>query len=136
MPNELDPIVDQWYQHSDKGELLRVVAVDRSADVIEIQNFDGDIEEFDFESWHEMDIYLAEEPEDWTGPYDNVEADDLGATETPSARQDWRTSSNAVPSEEETWQDPRPMDERDEAEDGQPLESYLSEQESSQQQAE
>lgn len=127
MPNELDPIIDQWYQHRDKGELLRIIAVDRSGDVIEIQNFDGDIEEFDFESWHDMDIVLAEEPEDWTGPYDNVEAEDLDTTDTTITPQDWRASLNTVPNGEEPWQDAQPTDEREETEDSRSLESYLSE---------
>lgn len=135
MPNELDPVIDQWYLHSDKGNLLRVIAVDRAADVIEIQNFDGDIEELDFDAWHDMDIDLAEEPEDWTGPYDNVDAEDLGASETTLVEQDWRTSLNTASGQEELWQDTRPLDERDEEEEGRPLESYLSEQDRSQKRA-
>ena len=125
MPNELDPIVDQWYQHRDKGEMLRVVAVDQPTGVVEIQYFDGDIEELDLDAWRDMDVELAEPPEDWTGPFDDIETDDLGYTETAMTQQDWRTPLDTVRTDEESWQDARPMDERAEEEEGRPTEPYI-----------
>jgi hypothetical protein len=82
MKNELEPVVGNWYVHLDKGEPFRVVAIDEEARTIEIQHFDGDIEECDVDEWRAMDLELGEEPEDWTGPVDDVQADDLGYTET------------------------------------------------------
>jgi hypothetical protein len=81
MKNELDPIVGNWYLHLDKGEPFQIVAIDDTARTIELQHFDGDIEECEFDEWRVMDLELAEEPEDWTGPVDDVEKDDLGYTE-------------------------------------------------------
>jgi hypothetical protein len=123
MSNELVPIVDQWYRHLDKGEMLRVVAVDPAARLIEIQDFDGDIEELDFDAWRDMDIDLAEAPEDWTGPYDDIETDDLGYTETAMTPQDWRTPLDAVRTDEESWQDTRAIGEREE--EARPAEPYI-----------
>jgi hypothetical protein len=134
MSNELDPLVDQWYRHLDKGEMLRVVAVDPAARLIEIQDFDGDIEELDFDAWRDMDIDLAEAPEDWTGPYDDIETDDLGYTETAMTAQDWRTPLDALRTDDESWQDARPPDERVEEEEGRPTEPYLIEEDSIQKQ--
>jgi hypothetical protein len=88
MPNEFDPIVEQWYAHRDKGELFRVVAVDSAAGLVEIQGFEGDVEELDLEAWRDLDIELADQPEDWTGPYDDIEPDDLGDTEAPTHPQE------------------------------------------------
>jgi len=118
MSNELDPVVDQWYRHLDKGEMLRVVAVDPVARLVEIQNFDGNIEELEFGAWHDMNITLAEAPEDWTGPYDDVETDNLDSTETAMTSQDWRTPLDSLRTDDESWQDARPNDERVEAEVG------------------
>jgi hypothetical protein len=73
MPNELDPIVGEWYLHRDKGEMFGVVAVDAAAASVAIQYFDGDLEELEADAWREMKIETAEEPEDWTGPFDDVE---------------------------------------------------------------
>ena len=72
------PVVDQWYRHLDKGESFRVVAIDEDARTVELQNFDGDVEEVDVENWYSMSVEPIEAPEDWTGPMDDVDADDLG----------------------------------------------------------
>lgn len=120
MRNELDPIVDQWYQYRDKGGLIRVIAVEQPGGVIEVQDFDGAIEAMDFEIWRELALDLAEEPEDWTGPYDDIETDDLGySSDTDMSPGDWRTPLDALQTSGELWQDTRP-DEPGNARDEQP----------------
>jgi len=89
MSNELDPILGNWYQHLDKGGLFRVVAIDEDNAVIEIQNFDGDVDEIEMSQWQELDIELAEEPENFSGPYDVGELDDYGTEITDTTSQDW-----------------------------------------------
>jgi hypothetical protein len=86
---ETEPIESQWYQHRDKGYRFQVLAVDPDADTIDIQHFDGDVEEIDFDQWAELDIEPIEAPEDWTGPMDDLEVDDLGYTETDMDPRDW-----------------------------------------------
>jgi hypothetical protein len=66
MANEFEPRVDQWYSLRGKEEMFRVVAVDDGA--IEIQSFDGAIEELDPDAWRDLDIEPAESRENWTGP--------------------------------------------------------------------
>ena len=114
MANELEPIVGQWYMHRDKGEMFQVVAVDAGAEYIEIQSFDGDVEELDGSAWRDMDIETAAAPEDCTGPFDEVEPEDLGLTETAMSPQDWRQSLESLRTAEERWPDARPPDESDE----------------------
>ena len=77
MINEIDPVVGNWYRHLDKGEYFTVVAVSDEDETVDIQHFDGDVEELDFAAWRAQDIELAEPPEDWTGPMDGVEADEI-----------------------------------------------------------
>jgi hypothetical protein len=89
MPNELDPITDQWYAHLDKGQRFYVTAIDEDNDTVEIQHFDGDIEEYSLEEWRELDIELSEEPENWTGALDIAEQDDLGTEITDTTPEDW-----------------------------------------------
>jgi hypothetical protein len=89
MPNELDPIVDQWYFHEDKGQRFFVTAVNGEEETIEVQHFDGDIEEFSMEEWHELDIELSEEPENWSGPLDISEQDDYGTEVSDTTADDW-----------------------------------------------
>jgi hypothetical protein len=78
MSNRLRPVVGLWYNHLDKGDLFQVVALDEQSGTIEIQEFDGDLDEIDLEEWRQMNIEAAAPPEDWTGPVDELEPDDRG----------------------------------------------------------
>jgi len=81
--------VGQWYRRSDKGEIFQVTGYDKASGTIEIQTFDGDLDEIDEDAWRELPLGLAEPPEDWTGPVDDVERDDLGYSETNMRGVDW-----------------------------------------------
>jgi hypothetical protein len=61
--------------------MLQVVAIDASSGCIETQYFDGAIEEIEYDAWMSMDIEASEAPEDWTGPFDDLEQDDIGLAE-------------------------------------------------------
>lgn len=89
MPNELDPRVDQWYFHEDKGQRFFVTNVNEDDGTTEVQHFDGNIEEFTAEEWHDLDIALCDEPENWSGPLDISEQDDLGTEITDTTASDW-----------------------------------------------
>jgi Family of unknown function (DUF6763) len=78
MIGELDPIEGNWYQDLDKERDFMVLDVNKREGTVDIQYFDGDIEELEMEEWEEMDLEEIEPPEDWTGPLDDLEADDRG----------------------------------------------------------
>jgi hypothetical protein len=67
------PAIGEWYRIIG-GDLFEVVAVDEDDATIEIQHFDGTIEEMDFEEWQSQwedgAFENAEAPEDWTGSVD------------------------------------------------------------------
>jgi hypothetical protein len=81
--------IGQWYTRSDKGEIFQVVGYDSNSRMIETQTFDGDLDEVDLETWAGLPLAFAEPPEDWTGPVDDVERDDLGYSETDMSGTDW-----------------------------------------------
>ncbi len=89
MTTEADPIVTTWYQHLDKGQKFQVVAVDNNENSIDIQYFDGDIEEIDIDHWYLMELEQIESPEDISGALDVSEIDDLGASITDTSPGDW-----------------------------------------------
>jgi hypothetical protein len=91
MAIEEPPIVSQWYRHRDKGYEFQVLSIDEDEATLEVQHFDGDVEELDLDGWYELDIEPIEAPEDWTGPMDDVERDDLGYTETDMDQEDWES---------------------------------------------
>jgi len=102
MPNELDPIVDQWYFHEDKGQRFFVTAVNDEGESVEVQHFDGDIEEFSLDEWHELDIELSEEPENWSGALDISEQDDYGTEVSDTTADDWDEPGQNFRDEAET----------------------------------
>lgn len=73
----------------DKGESFQVIGCDSEAHTIEVQTFDGDLDEIDEETWSTLPLEFAVAPEDWTGPVDDIEHDDLGYSETEMRGEDW-----------------------------------------------
>src|SRR5262245_54388791 len=75
------PNIGDWYRQREGGALFEVVAFDDDDGTIEIQYFDGTVEEMDIEDWEgqwdEGALESAEPPEDWTGSVD-VESEDDG----------------------------------------------------------
>jgi hypothetical protein len=92
MANDIEPIVDNWYVHLDKGQKYKVVAVDDGRGLVELQHFDGDIEEVSLAEWADMQIELSDEPQNWSGPIDVEEIDDLGTEVTDTSKDDWSES--------------------------------------------
>lgn len=90
MPTDVDPIMGNWYSHLDKGQRFCVVAVDEIGKTVEVQDFDGNIDEFDLDTWYQMDIALCEAPENWSGPLDINNVDDLGTEITDTSPSDWK----------------------------------------------
>ncbi len=82
------PVIDDWYE-DETGRRFRVLAVDEDDGTIEVQYFDGDVEEFDRDTWYQMDLESIEEPEDWTGPFDDLEADDIRDNYSTESPQEW-----------------------------------------------
>jgi hypothetical protein len=69
------PEIGNWFRGGN-GKTFEVVAVDDKDRTIEIQHFDGTVEEIDAEGWQEMAAQPIDAPEDWSGSMD-VDSDDL-----------------------------------------------------------
>jgi hypothetical protein len=73
---DYEPVPGQWYENLEEEESFRVLSVDEDSELVEIEYLDGDIEEIDLETWHEMDLERTEEPEGWSESDDEDEAED------------------------------------------------------------
>jgi hypothetical protein len=73
---DYEPVAGQWYENLEEEESFRVLTVDEDSELVEIEYLDGDIEELDIESWHEMDLERIEQPEGWSESDDEDEAED------------------------------------------------------------
>jgi hypothetical protein len=107
--NRLPPIVGNWYSHRDKGELFQIVALDETAGTIEIQEFDGGLDEVDLEEWRALAVETAAQPEDWGGPMDDVEPDEFGYTDMADAE-----TARAIETVTMTWEEIVENDDLDE----------------------
>ena len=63
------PEIGQWYR-CPNNSLFEVVARDTDDATIEIQHFDGTIEELDDYGWVAQKAIIAAAPEDWSGSVD------------------------------------------------------------------
>jgi hypothetical protein len=76
MATEYEPRIGDWYR-TVNGENFEIVALDPDDSTLEIQYFDGTVEELDLDTWYELDLESVEPPEDWSGSMD-IERDDYG----------------------------------------------------------
>lgn len=113
MNTELDPVVGNWYRNAEKDQLFRVVSFQEEEELVEIQNLDGEIEEIDASAWFDMELEIAEAPEDWSEPLDAADAEEpvFGAP-ARAGGSDWQAPLEAgAPADQ--WDDDEDEDEED-----------------------
>ena len=86
-----NPMIDSWYHQAEKAQRFLVTAIDEHSDTVEIQYFDGTLDEIDLATWYAMDVELVEAPEGWTGP---VDMDDLSSIDAEMSAEDWQAPYN------------------------------------------
>jgi|SRR5579862_3460655 hypothetical protein len=93
------PGIGDWYRLNG-GALFEVVALDDDDGTIEIQYFDGTVEEMDVEDWETQcddgALESAEAPEDWSGSVDVESEGDArrgAGSDSLGDEQDLRASS-------------------------------------------
>lgn len=91
-----DPVIGGWYKDVENDLKFKVVAFEDGDDAIEVQYINGDIGEYDCDSWYSSTFDFIETPEDWSAPYDDIEIDDLGYSD-PDIHEDANDVAN--------WQD-------------------------------
>ena len=63
------PTVGNWYRRPN-GTLFEVVALDEDSETVELQFFDGTIDEVEFDTWPTLLTEQVNAPEDWLGSVD------------------------------------------------------------------
>jgi Family of unknown function (DUF6763) len=81
------PKIGDWYKNT-IGDAFEVVAQDLEDDTLELQYYDGTLEELDAETWAYMHPEPIEPPEDWTGSMD-VDREDRQNPEIWTETEDW-----------------------------------------------
>ena len=76
MSRDYEPKPGQWYENQEEEESFRVLSVDEDSELVEIEYLDGEIEEIDLETWHEMDLERIDEPEGWAESEEDDDEDE------------------------------------------------------------
>ncbi len=84
---KIKPNIGDWYKNP-MGDQFEVVAYDEQAGTVEIQYYDGNVEELDCESWHDLGMVGIEPPEDWSGSLD-IEREDYGVDLEDNRHDEW-----------------------------------------------
>lgn len=84
-----DPIIGSWYKDLENNLTFKIINIEDSDDSIEVQYLNGDIGEYDHDSWYSSTFDYIEEPEDWTAPFDDLETDDLGYSDPDDHRRNF-----------------------------------------------
>jgi len=87
MTPEPSPNIGNWYKAT-LGDAFEIVASDDDDDTLELQYYDGTIEELDRETWETLKPEPVEPPEDWRGSMD-VSPEDAASADIWTETQDW-----------------------------------------------
>jgi len=82
MMSRIAAIPGQWYLDRESGQVFQVVGLDEEEGSIEIQYADGSLEEQSLEDWGGKRLEVCDQPEDWVGPYDDLQSDEIGLPES------------------------------------------------------
>lgn len=77
----VNPVVENWYKELETEAIFKVVAIDETDDSIEFQYDNGDVGEYDWDSWCTSVLESVEAPEDWNAGFNGLEIDDFGYTD-------------------------------------------------------
>lgn len=89
MARDYDPVKGQWYEDLEENEIFKVLSVDPDEEIVEIQYENGDIEAIDLDTWHELDLEHADEPEGWANDDEDDEDDDDWDDDDEDDDDDW-----------------------------------------------
>ena len=84
----IPPVIGDWFKNS-LGQSFEIVALDEKDGSVEVQFYDGEIAEYDMETWEMLDVAPTAPPEDWSAPFDDLEKDDLSFNDQPFRPEDW-----------------------------------------------
>jgi len=91
----LSPVIGGWYKDRQTSALFEVVDWDPTTLTIETQYLDGEVAEYDLDSWRQMPLERAEAPEDWRAAFE-LDDEDLLDPDLPMHPDDWSNPLNHI----------------------------------------
>ncbi len=88
------PRIGEWYKNL-LGDAFEIVAQDDEEETLELQYYDGTIEELDRETWETLRPEAINAPADWNGSLDLASEDRINP-EVWSETQDWMDALDQI----------------------------------------
>jgi hypothetical protein len=107
---DYDPVKGQWYEDLEENEIFKVLSLDPDQELVEVQYENGDIEEIDLDTWHELDLERAQEPEGWAAD-DTPDKEGKVEEKAEEEEEDWDED------DDEDWDDDEDDDDLDDDDD-------------------
>lgn len=82
---EIPPMVGAWYRRLDRDQPFQVVACNVQAATVDIEYYDGTIDEWPMAHWRALEIVPCEQPQDSSGPFDAARIDGVAEEDDDSA---------------------------------------------------
>lgn len=89
------PVVGSWYKDLQTQALFEVIDWDPGNRTIETQYLDGEVSEYDLETWRDMRLAEVEAPEDWRTAFE-LDDEDLLDPDLPMHPEDWSSPVNSI----------------------------------------
>lgn len=93
---ERQPQIGSWYRRSDRIEPFQVVAIDSDARTVELEYFDGTVDEWPLTHWYGLEIEPCDAPIDARGAFDQLDPDGLATDEVVVTPEDWEAAAPAA----------------------------------------
>ena len=112
MARDYDPVQGKWYEDLEENEVFKVLSVDPDQELVEVQYENGDIEEIDLDTWHELDLELSQEPEGWANDTEEEKEEEDDEEED---EEDWDEDDDDWDDDDEDEDEDDDYDDRDDA---------------------
>jgi hypothetical protein len=109
---DYDPVPGQWYEDLEREETFQVISLDPDEELVRIQWLEGDVEEFDLDTWSEMDVEPTDEPEGWAGDDEDEDVEEEEEEEEEDD-DDWDDEDEDEDDEDDDWDDDEDDEYRD-----------------------
>lgn len=67
---EVPAVIGAWYRRLDRDQPFQVVACDVQGGTVDVEYYDGTIDEWPMAHWRGLEIVPCEQPQDSSGPFD------------------------------------------------------------------
>ena len=112
MGRDYEPVKGQWYENAEEEETFRVLSVDEDGELVEIEYLDGDIEEIDLDTWHELDLERIPEPEGWAAANEAADEEEEDDEDLDDDDDDDDWDEDDEDEDDEDWEEDEDKDNR------------------------